>query len=446
MEKTFRPWEVDQVWLFPPSVRDLVPDGDLAHVVRDLVRDELDLSAIHATYTELRGQPPYHPTMMTALLLYCCCRGIYSSRKIEGACRERVDVMAVTAMATPDHDTIATFRRRHRDALGGLFAQVLVLCREAGIVRMGHVALDGTKVKANASKHRAMSYARMSKAEHEIEEVVRQWFDEAERVDAEEDALYGKGRRGDEMPDWARTKAGRLKRIREAKARIEARAKEEAERVKAQREAKEKERGKPLSGPKPRALEGQPDPKSQSNFTDPDSRILRVGGTYEQAYNCQAAVDAERQVIVSQHVVARQNDHEELGPTLAQIEEVLGELPRELSADSGYCSEDNLALLEDRGVRAYVATGRQKHGTRTPTSGDTRGHGSLTQAMRTRLRRGGWRSRYRLRKHTVEPVFGQIKACRGWTQFLHRGIESVRAEWTLICTAHNLLKLAAARA
>ena len=415
-------------------------------MVRDIVRDELDLSAILGSYTERRGQPPYHPTMMTALLLYCCCRGIYSSRKIERACRERVDVMAVTAMATPDHDTIATFRRRHREALGGLFAQVLVLCREAGLVKLGHVALDGTKVRANASKHKAMSYARMSKAEREIEEEVRRWFDEAERIDADEDALYGKGRRGDEMPAWARTKAGRLKRIREAKARLETRAKEEAERVKAEREAKEAERGRPLTGPKPKALDGVPDDKAQSNFTDPDSRIMRTGGGYEQCYNAQAAVDTERQVIVAQSLGNQQNDVGELLPLVDQIKDHLGAKPQEVSADSNYCSEDNLEGLVERGVRGYVATGRQKHGTKAATSGDTRGTGARVRQMRTRLRRGGWRSRYRLRKHTVEPVFGQIKACRGWRQVLHRGLDAVRAEWTLMCTAHNLLKLAAARA
>ena len=194
-EKTFRPWEIDQTWLFPPSVRDFVPDGHLAHVIRDVVREELDLSAIFSHYTELRGYPPYHPTMMVALLLYAMCRGVYSSRRIEIACEERVDFMAVTGMAKPDHSTVCKFRNDHRDALAALFVQVLALCREAGIAKLGHVALDGTKVRANASKHAAMSYARLKKAEPELAALVEEWLEKSRDRDERDDAEHGEDRR-----------------------------------------------------------------------------------------------------------------------------------------------------------------------------------------------------------------------------------------------------------
>ena len=441
MEKTFRPWDVDQTWLFPPSVRDLVPDGHTAHFVRDLVRDDLDLTSIHETYGERRGHPPYHPTMMTALLLYAYSRGIYSSRRIERSCEERVDFMAVTAMAKPDHSTISEFRRRHLKALAGLFAQVLRLCQEAGLVKLGHVALDGTKVKANASKHKAMSYGRMLKAEEELAAEVNRWLETAEAVDRAEDEEHGPGRRGDEMPPWVKNKQKRLAKIREAKARLEAEAKAKAKRIAEERARKEEERGHRLGGSPPKALDGKPEDKEQTNFTDPESRLLRAGKRYEQGYNAQAAVDAAHQVIVAQDVVAKQNDVDELIPALDRIEQDLGVVPDEISADSNYCSEANLSELEARGVRGYVATGRRRHGTSTPTSNERAHRGPQSREMRRRLRQGGWRSRYRLRKQTVEPVFGQIKEARGFRRFLLRGLTKVRGEWALLSTVHNLLKL-----
>ena len=218
MTKTFGAWDVDQNQLFPPTVKDFVPEDHLAHFVRDLVRENLDLSAILAGYDVDRGQPPYHPQMMTALLLYGYCRGVYSSRRIERGCRERVDFMAVTGMSAPDHSTISDFRRRHLKALAGLFVQVLALCREAGLAKLGHVALDGTKMKANASKHKAMSYKRMKEREPELAAEVKSWLDRAEEADRAEDEEHGEGRRGDEMPDWVKSRQRRLERIREAKA------------------------------------------------------------------------------------------------------------------------------------------------------------------------------------------------------------------------------------
>jgi len=444
-DKTFRPWEPDQQMLFPPSVRDFVPEGHLAHFVRDVVREDLDLSSIFARYSELRGQPPYHPALMTSLLLYAYSRGVYSSRRIERACEERVDFMALTGGEKPDHSTICQFRSDHREALSSLFVQVLALCRDAGMVKLGHVALDGTKMKANASKHAAMSYARMKKLEPELAKLVQEWMEEAREADEEEDEEHGPGRRGDELPEHLREKLKKLLKMREAMAKLESEAEEEAARVAREREEKEKELGRKLGGRKPKSLSGEPEDKAQSNFTDPESRILKTKDGYEQGYNCQAGVEAGSQVIVCHSVAAKQNDHDELVPLVDQIEKNTGHLPREVSADTAYCSEENIAALEAREIRGYIATGRQKHGTASPTDYPEKRQGPRTKAMRTRLRRGGWRSHYRLRKHTVEPVFGQIKEDRGFRQFLRRGLENVRGEWALLCTAHNLLKLAAVR-
>lgn len=442
--KTFKAWEVDQAFLFPASVRDFVSADHPAFVVRELVRNELDLSTIHAKYSELRGFPPYHPTMMTALLLYALCRGVYSSRRIEANCEERVDFMAVTGMATPDHSTICKFRNDHREALTGLFVQVLSLCRDAGLVTLGHVALDGTKVQANASKHSAMSYKRMKEAEPELAAKVEEWMNQAQAVDEAEDAEHGPGNRGDTIPSHVQAKIRKLAKIREGKARLEQEAAEKAARVAKERDEREQETGRPVPGPKPKALDGVPEDKAQTNFTDPDSRIMKTGKGFEQCYNAGAAVDAERQVIVATTLSNKQNDHDDLAVLVDQAISNTGETPRQVSADAGYCSEQNIEALEQRGIEGFVATGRQKHGTSSPTNSATP-KGPRTKAMAEKLKEQGFDTPYRLRKHTVEPVFGQIKECRGFRRFLHRGIEKVRAEWTLLCTAHNLLKLIGAR-
>jgi hypothetical protein len=300
------------------------------------------------------------------------------------------------------------------------------------------VALDGTKVKANASKHAAMSYARMKKEEPELAKLVAEWMEEARSTDEEEDDEHGPGSRGDELPpEHIREKLKKLLKMREAMSRLESEAETEAVRLAKEREEKETEQGRKLGGPKPKALSGEPEDKAQSNFTDPESRIMKTKDGYEQGYNCQAGVDAESQVIVCQGATALQNDHDELVPMVDQIEENTGELPEEVSADTGYCSEGNIGALVAREIRGYIATGRQKHGSASATGNEEKRQGPRTK--------GGWRSRYRLRKQTVEPVFGQIKENRGFRQFLRRGLENVRGEWALVCTAHNLLKLAAVR-
>ena len=447
MSKTFRSWDVEQPLLLAPSVQELVPAGHLAHFVRDTVRESLDLSPILVVYREERGYPPYHPVMMTALLLYAYCQGIYSSRRIARACEERVDFMAVTARQTPDFRTISEFRKRHLKALGALFGQVLRLCAEAGLVRLGHVALDGTKIHANASKHKAMSYGRMKQREAELGAEVAKWFGEAEATDAAEDEQFGAHRRGDELPEWVANQQRRRAKIREAMAALEAEAQAAAT-------APEEPSTPAATGeaPSPASVDEPPDPpppapsdKAQRNFTDPDSRIMKDAHGFEQAYNAQAAVDADSQVIVGEGLTNAGTDKQQVEPMVAEVEAQTGRAPRELSADSGYGSEANLAHLAEHGIRGYVATGRQRHGQASATGPGAPRGGPQTQAMARRLKRGGHRSRYRLRKQTVEPVFGQIKGARGFRQFLFRGLAKVREEWRLICTAHNLLKLAGAR-
>ena len=433
--KTFRPWDFEQSWLLPPSVLDFVPPDDPAHFVRELVRESLDLSEIYADYTEERGYPPYHPAMMTALVLYAYSQGVFSSRKIARACVQRVDFMAVTGLQKPNFRTVTKFRARHLAALSGLFVQVLTLCRKAGLVKLGHVAVDGTKIEANASKHKAMSYARMKQQEKELEGVVRGWFEQAEEEDRREDETYGEDQSGDEMPDWVANKEKRLQKIREAKEALEAEAKQEV----AERE-KIKARG---CKPKHNA-DGTPGDKSQRNFTDPDSKILKTADGYVQGYNGQLAVDAEHQIIVAHDLSNRQNDVEMLDPILSLVKRNTGRQATEVSADAGYCSESNLRKLNRRHIRGYVATGRQSHRDTSPHGRLGHTPGTATYEMRLRIAKAGFRSRYRLRKHIVEPVIGQIKAALGFTRFLLRGLDKVRLEWGLVCMASNLRKLAAA--
>jgi transposase len=441
MTKTFRPWDVEQRWLLPPSVHELVPTGHAAHFVRDLVREQLDLKAILGAYAEERGYPPYHPVMMVALLLYAYSRGVYSSRRIAQACEERVDFMAVTAMNKPDFRTVATFRARHLKALVGLFVQVLKLCRAAGLVKLGHVSLDGTKVQANASRHKAMSYGRMLETEQRLAAEVASWFARAEATDAAEDREHGADRRGDEMPSWVANKMARLERIGAAKAALEAEAKAPPPDPNDDGPGASTGMTSRTGGPQ-RGPDGGPHDKAQRNFTDPDSRILPTRDGVVQGYNAQIAVDGAHQIIISQRVQTSPADTRAVKPLLAAARAVLRANPREVSADAGFCSNSNLAHLARRRINAYVASGRARHG-QTNAGGKRRWRPrSPIAAMATKLRRAGRRSRYRLRKQIVEPVFGQIKHARGFRQFLLRGLDNVRGEWAMVCTAHNLLKLA----
>jgi transposase len=478
MSKTFRPWKIDEPLLLPPLVQDFVAADHVVRFVLSLVREEIDLSAIIASYDSDRGQPPFDPVMMTALLLYSYCCGIYASRRIAKACRERVDFMSIVGFDAPDFRTVSEFRRRHLQALGALFLQILHLCETAGLVRLGHVALDGTKIKANASKHKAMSYERMEKRAAELEAEVARWLAAAEASDAAEDKLYGADKSGEEMPDWVADKKGRAERIRKAKAELEAEAKAAAEaKLKAAAEAQaerdasgRKKPARPAAAPS-----AAPEPKAQKNFTDPESRIMKSKDGFVQAYNAQIAVDSHAQIIVAQDVTQSSADSGQLVPMIEATKSNLGSYPLQASADAGYCSESNLEALESRGIDGYVATGRARDA--ASSSGDD-GLASTAQtpepapaansqaepaqqaqpasaseleakpkpatrveAMRSKLKAGGHASPYRLRKQLPEPVFGQVKQARGFRQFLLRGFEKVRAEWAMICTTHNLLKL-----
>lgn len=442
MSKTFRPWDVDQVWLLPPSIQDLVPPGHIAHFVRDTVRNALDLSQIMDSYGEDRGYPPYHPGMMVALLLYAYSQGVYSSRRIARGCEERLDFAAVTGMQRPDFRTVSDFRKRHLAALSGLFVQVLKLCQAAGLVKLGHVALDGTKIKANASKHKAMSYGRMKQAEPALATEVHRWLAHAAQVDKAEDRQLGAARRGDEMPDWVANKQKRLEKIRAAKAALEAEARAAAA-GRSTDDGQSDGNGRTKPGPRPKPPSDAPDDKAQRNFTDPDSRVLLTKDGFIQGYNAQAAVDSHAQVIVAHELTNSMSDQAQLVPLLDRSRANLGRNPVEISADAGYCSAANLRTLAWRRIAAYIATGRQRHGAAAATNA-RRHRPGLIARMASKLRRAGWRSRYRLRKHTAEPPFGQIKHGRGFRQFLLRGIDNVRGEWAMVCTSHNLLKLARA--
>ena len=435
--KRFRAYNPDQQLLLPPDLNDWLEDGHLAYFIRDVV-GELDLCAIYDEYDASRGgQPAYDPQMMVSLLLYAYCVGLPSSRKIEKATYESVPFRVLAANQHPDHDTLCAFRRRHLEALSELFVQVLALCREAGLVKLGHVALDGTKVQANASKHKAMSYGRMKQEIVRLEAEVQELLEKAEAVDAEEDEQYGEGNRGDELPEELRFRQQRLERIRQARAALEAEAQAEAEQG-------NDDDDDPPSGSADRTPV-EPDDSAQRNFTDSDSRIMRDNSTksFEQCYNCQAAVDDKAQVIVAAEVTQDANDKRQIEPMAEQTRKNTGNSPRQLSADAGYFSEANVTYLSELGVDGYVATKRRKH-TEDPgraPRGRIPADATVTERMARKLKTKRGRAAYAKRKQTVEPVFGQIKEVRAFRRFLLRGLQAVRGEWMLICLGHNLLKL-----
>ena len=408
MSKQFRYCDLHQAYLLPPSLQDWLPEGHLARFVADLV-ETLDLSAMYAQYAEGdgRGLAAYDPRLMVRLLLYAYCRGVPGSRRIERATYEGVAFRYLAADQHPDHDTIAAFRKEHLTNLAQLFVQVLQLCQRAGLVKLGHVALDGTKVKAKASKHKAMSYGGREETEKKLEEEVQALLQEAARIDAEEDGKYGKGKRGDELPEELARRESRLKKLRAAKAALEA------------------------------------EPKAQRNFTDPDSRLMKDGASKEfvQAYNAQAAVDSQAQVIVATALTQEAND-QQLVPMLEEVEVMTGSKPQPVRADSGYFSEANVTDRGLAGIDLCVPPDGQKHGKEAPVATEPPPPGAgVAEQMRHKLRTPAGRAVHKLRKAVVEPVFGQIKEGRGFRRFLLRGLGKVRAEWKLICATHNLLQL-----
>ena len=443
--KKYRTYEREQLYLLPPSLREWLPEGHLAYFIVD-VMEELDLSGIYASYEkERRGQPPYDPKVMIALLLYAYCVGSPSSRKIERRSYEDVGFRVVAANQHPDHDTIADFRKRHLKALSSLFLQVLELCRKAKLVKLGHVALDGTKVKANASKHKAMSYGRMKKERKRLEATVKEMLERAEKVDTEEDVRYGKGVRGDELPEELRKRKGRLANIREAMRELEQEAKERVQEEEKEYQAKKQtwENRKERRGGRPPTPPSKKVPnKKQCNFTDSDSRIMPKRKEWVQGYNCQAAVDGEAQVVVAVGVTQETQDKRQLEPMVEAIKKNNGgKLPRRLSADNGYFNQAQMERVEED-VDLYIATERLKHGEKpTAARGRPPNNETYMQKMRRKLRTQKGREVYARRKAVVEPVFGQMKHARGLQHFLLRGLDQVDAEWTMWCMTHNLLKL-----
>ena len=426
MSKTYVPYDPDQQLLLPAALQEWLPDDHLAYFISDVV-DQLDLSSITARYEgERRGGPPYHPRMMVKVLLYGYCVGVASSRRIAQRLHEDIAFRVLAANNTPDFRTISDFRKDHLAALSGLFLQVLAFCQRVGLVKLGHVALDGTKVRANASRHKAMSYKRMKEKEAQLAAEVAELLRRAQEVDDEEDRRYGQDKRGDELPEELAFREGRLEKIREAMAALEAEAQAAAE-------AEGKEHL------------GVPDDKAQRNFTDAESRIMPGPGgrDFLQAYNCQAVVDHAHQVIVAARATNQSSDKQQAAAMMQETIDNVGAVPREVSADAGYYSAKAVDDLQALGVDPFVAPEQTRHGRVVPPAprGRIPRHLSPRDRMRRKLRTKRGRQRYALRMETVEPVFGQIKQGRGFRQFLLRGLEKVNGEWSLICTRHNLLKL-----
>ena len=433
MGKSYRPYVPDQEFLLPPSLREWLPEDHLIYFVSDVI-DNVDLTAMDAVYgEEQRGQPPYDPRMMTKVLVYGYCVGVFSSRRIERRLVEDVGFRVLAAGNAPNFRTIADFRKLHLATLAGLFEEVLKIALEAGALKLGRVALDGTKLKANASKHKAMSYGRMKERERQLRAEVRELLAQAEAVDAAEDADYGADRRGDELPAELQRRESRLKKIRAAQRALEERERQSAEKA-----------GKPRT----EVQQAKPADKEQYNFTDPESRLMKGSDGLVQGYNAQAAVEPVLQLIVGQSVTPAANDKQQIEPMVQVIEQQSGQRPAGLLADSGYCSEKNLAYLAAIGqsghpIDAYIATGKQKHDEyRQPCPrGPLPRNATRVERMKRKLQTKLGRAVYAARKTIVEPVFGQIKQARGFRQFLLRGLAKVQGEWALVCLTHNILKL-----
>jgi transposase len=435
MPKGYRTYLPEQDLLLPPSPRQWLAEDHLVYFVSDVV-DQLDLSAMHAVYEkEKRGQPPYDPRLMTKLLVYGYCTGVFSSRRIQRRLREDIPFKVLAAGNEPDFRTISDFRKIHIETLQGLFEQVLAMALECGAIQLGRVSLDGTKLKANASKHKAMSYGRMKEKQQQLRDEVKQLLEQAKTADETEDRQYG-GQRGDELPEELRRRETRLAKIKLAKKVVEQRARDKA--AEEGTSAEEAKRAKP-------------DDKDQYNFTDPESRMMKGADGFVQGYNAQAAVEPKLLLIVGQSVTEATNDKKQLIPMVELIEQQSGQRPEAVLADNGYCSEQNLEHLEsadepERRIEGFIATGKQKHGEhRLPAKGGPLPKGATrVDRMKRKLKTKVGKAVYAARKCVVEPVFGQIKQARGFRQFLLRGKEKVKGEWALLCLTHNILRLHAA--
>jgi transposase len=451
MSKTYRSWDPDQAYLLPPSPSDWLPEDDLVYFVLDTVRD-LNLKPITRKYEsgDGRGFPPYHPRMMVTLLLYSYTQGVFSSRRIMKRCQRDAAYRVLVQDDAPNFRTISDFRKLHLAELEGMFVEVLRLCQEAGLVQLGHVSLDGTKVKANASRHKAMSYGRMKAEEKRLRKEIRDLLNRAEATDAEEDERYGRDRRGDELSEALSRRKGRLEKIREARKALENKAKAAAQEERKRRQEEDRKRGnKAHQGRQRKDVKDVPDDKKQYNFTDPETSIMKANNKgFDQCGNAQAVVDRAHQVIVAADVTNESNDKKQLKPMVKQAKKNIGRGQRinKFSADSGYFSEDNVTWIEGQGTDGYIATGRLKHNEKVPPHPRGRPPSGLTvkERMARKLRTKKGRETYAQRKWITEPVFGQIKRGMGFTQFLLNGIDKMRSEWRMVCLAHNLRKLWAA--
>lgn len=439
MSKTYRPYEPEQMFLMPPSLVDWLPSDHLVFFVKEVL-ETIDLSPITEVYErEERGYPPYHPKMMTGVLLYGYCHGITSSRKLARHCQEDVAFRVLAANNAPDHRTISDFRKRHLGALEQLFVEILSLCRKAGLVKFGHVSLDGTKIKANASKHKAMSYGRMKQESERLKQEITRMLKEAEKADRREDKKYGRDKRGDELPEELARRESRLAKIEQAKRALE----EEARKNNQNKDNRPKASGPPMAN-----IKTESDPQTgtdvvsdsaQRNFTDPDSRIMPYQKTFVQGYNAQLAVDRAHQIIVATDLSNTATDDGQLSYMITR----LPRKPKVFSADAGFGTEKNLKHLRRKRVNAFVAVGREQHGARRDCAPRGRIPQGLTQRQRMarKLQTAKGRRTYALRKVIVEPVIGQIKQAIGFRQFSLRGHPKVRAEWFLVAAVHNLRKL-----
>jgi transposase len=457
--KNYRAWDAQECGQERVSPREALPEDDLVFFLLDLM-GKLDLSAFHRYYAgELRGQPPFDVTMMVTLLVYAYCMGVRSSRKIAAACERNLAFRAIVGDTPPDFRTISDFRKIHLAAFENLFAEVLRLAGELGMVKLGNLSTDGTKMGANASRHKAMSYGYMSKEIARLQGEIKELLQQAEQIDAEEDAALG-SRRGDELPDELKRRSERLAKIEEAKARLEAEAAAQAAEEQRRRDAAQAQReaeGRKRRGKEPAPVDPTPAAKAQTNFTDPEAKIMKQSNKgFDYSFNAQAVVDGEAQIIVAARVTTEANDKQQAVPmaqaALENLEAAGIEKPKDVNgepkpipntADSGYFSEKAVEELETMGLDPHLATGRQKHH-ETPLLAETTepsAPASVKEKMQHKLRSAAGKALYAARKHIVEPVFGQIKGVRGIRKFLLRGLEKVAAEWNLICLTHNLLKI-----
>jgi len=437
MPTNYRAYQPEQSYLLPPSPSDWLPEKHLAFFISEVV-DEMDLSAFDGRYEEgdPRGNQPFHPAMMLKILIYAYATGTFSSRRIAQKIEEDVAYRVLAAGNFPQHRTICDFRQEHLQKFVELFKQVVLIAKNSGLIKLGRVAIDGTKVKANASRHKAMSYDRMNEEEKKLESEIAELLKQAERTDRKEDQEYGEENRGDEVPEELQRRESRLKKIREAKKRLEERQAEQ-DREKGRYEG---DGGRP-NGKKGKPFKkkfGQPEEKAQDNFTDPESRIMKMGNGFEQSYNAQASVDEEHQIIVAVGVTNCAADSTQLIPMLEATEATVGELPQQVLADAGYRSETNFEHAEGQSIDALIALGREDKVDAPPISLEN----EATLRMKEKLKTPEGAVAYRRRKVIVEPVFGWIKSVLGFRQFSFRGLNKTNAEWHLVCLAMNLRRMA----